>query len=179
MDNKKFKKKVCTIGATRWWSKNTALTKIFENFNNPELGIFVDLLLTLGEITIGSNIKPEARFKTSGLKEGLCKYETVLTAQMYFKIFQKTTPLSKYLQGHGINIMTAYHMLKQTFEDLRKSSRDFSSIVNEANNFVEYTNTKLNEIDDNGLEISNCLPEIRQGKKTRQFIDYESNDESS
>lgn len=96
---------------------------------------------------------------------------------MYLKFFQKTTPLSKYLQGHGINIVTAYHIVKQTFEDLRKISRDFSSIVNATNNFVEYTNTKLNEIDGNELEISNCLPEIRQRKKTRQFIDYESNDE--
>lgn len=30
-------KRVCTIGTTRWWSKDAALTKIFGSFNNPEM----------------------------------------------------------------------------------------------------------------------------------------------
>ena len=65
------KKRVCTIGETRWWSKDASLTKIYCNVNNPESGVFVDLILTLTEIEISSSIKPEARFKASGLKAGL------------------------------------------------------------------------------------------------------------
>lgn len=34
------------------------------------------------------------------LKEGLLKYETILTAQMYLRIFKKTTRLSKYLKNY-------------------------------------------------------------------------------
>lgn len=44
------KKRVCTIGETRWWSIDAFLTKIFGNFYNPAPGICVDLILTLAEI---------------------------------------------------------------------------------------------------------------------------------
>ncbi|KAL4082844.1 hypothetical protein QTP88_029500 [Uroleucon formosanum] len=87
------RKRVCTVGETRW-SKDAS-------FANQNLCI-----------------KSEARFKASGVKAGLCKYEIILTAQMYLRIFEKTTPLFKYLQGKEINIMTAYQMcqLKEEFE---------------------------------------------------------------
>lgn len=47
----------------------------------------MDLILALTEIETSSSIKSEARLKASGLKAGLCKYETILTAQTqeYFK----------------------------------------------------------------------------------------------
>lgn len=81
------KKKVCMISKTRWQSKDASLKKVFGVFNEPESGVFVDLVLTLNEIETNLSITPEVRFKASGLKEGLCKYETILTAQMYLKIF--------------------------------------------------------------------------------------------
>lgn len=55
---------------------------------------------------------------------------------MYLKFFQKTTPLLKYLQNHGVNILSTYKMVKKTLEDLRLSARDFSGIVNADNSFV-------------------------------------------
>ncbi|CAI6370655.1 unnamed protein product [Macrosiphum euphorbiae] len=42
---------------------------------------------------------------------------------MYLRIFKKTTPLSKYLQGHGVNIIAAYQMVKQTLNDLQDCAR--------------------------------------------------------
>lgn len=116
MNNQKFQKKICTIGETRWWSKDAALTKVFGQFNEPKNGLYVDLIPTLDEIENNLGITPDARFKAKNLKEGLLKYETILTAQMYLGIFKKTT-LSKYLQEHGVNIIAAYQMVKQTLND--------------------------------------------------------------
>lgn len=132
------KKRVCTIGETRWWSKEASLTKIFGNFNNPTVGIFVDLIVTLAETN--SSTKSEACFKISELKEGSCKYETILTAQMYLKIFEKTTPLSKYLQDKGINIMTAYQIIKKTLQELRNCACEFSFTKDATDKFIEHTN---------------------------------------
>jgi hypothetical protein len=134
------RKRVCTISETRWWSKDASLTKIFGNFNNSESGIFVDLILTLTEIETSSSIKSEAFFKASGLRAGLYKYETIITAQMYLRIFEKTTPLSKYLQGIGINKLTAYLMVTQILQDLRKCAREFSKTKDAADKFVQHTN---------------------------------------
>lgn len=123
---KNSKKKICTIGETRWWSKDAALTKVFGHFNEPENGLYVDLITTLDEIENNLGITPDARFKAKNLKEGLLKYETILTAQMYLRIFKKTTPLSKYLQGHGVNIIAAYKMVKQTLNDLQDVPVNFN-----------------------------------------------------
>jgi len=176
---KNFKKKICTIGETRWWFKDAELTKVFGRFNEPGDGLFVDLVTTLDEIENNLDITPDARFKTKNLKEGLLKYETILTAHMYLRIFKKSTPLSKYLQGHGVNIIAAYQMVKQTLNDLQNCVRQFHSIKEAANTFVEYTSKKFDEIENNTLEILNELPHnrIRKRKRKRQFTDYESLDD--
>ncbi|XP_029346104.1 uncharacterized protein LOC115034206 [Acyrthosiphon pisum] len=96
---------------------------------------------------------------------------------MYLRIFKKTTPLSKYLQGHGVNIIAAYQMVKQTLNDLQDCARQFQCIKEAANTFVEYTNKKFDEMENNTLEILNELPHIRVRKKKRQFTDYESIDD--
>ncbi|CAI6373200.1 unnamed protein product [Macrosiphum euphorbiae] len=49
---------------------------------------------------------------------------------MYLRIFKKTTPLSKYLQGHGVNIIAAYQMVKQTLNDLQDCARQLQYILN-------------------------------------------------
>ncbi|KAL4143886.1 hypothetical protein QTP88_006140 [Uroleucon formosanum] len=143
------RKRVCTIGETRWC-----------------------------EIETNSSIKSEARFKASGLKAGLCKYEIILTAQMYLRIFEKTTPLSKYHQGKEINIMTAYQMVTQTLQDLRKCTREFSRTKDAADKFVQHTNKMFQKMKNNVIEIANSLPQSRKKKKTKQFHDYEADDDS-
>jgi len=50
MDNQLFEKKICTIGETRWWSKDATLSKVFGHFNEPGNGLYVDLIKTLDEI---------------------------------------------------------------------------------------------------------------------------------
>lgn len=44
------KRRLHIIGETRWWSKHTALSTIFGNFNDPKNGVYVELILILHEI---------------------------------------------------------------------------------------------------------------------------------
>lgn len=135
-------------------------------FNNPNGCLFIELLTTLNVIEKNSTIKPDAKFKAVGLKEGLCKYETVLTAEIYLRIFQKTTSLSKYLQGHGVNIMASYKMVIATLNDLKQIKRDFVSVKEAANTFILWANKQL---DDSDLKVNDHMPQVRKRKKLGNF----------
>ncbi|KAL4126118.1 hypothetical protein QTP88_010347 [Uroleucon formosanum] len=87
------------------------------------------IFTSLEEICENSKIKPEARLKAIGFIEELCKYETILTAQIYLRIFNITTPLSKYLQGHGVNFVAAFQMVNQTLNSLKNINRDFTTPI--------------------------------------------------
>lgn len=109
---------------------------MFGHFKQPEFGLFVELLTTLTEIKNNLSITADARYKAIGLIEGLYKYETILTDQIYLRIFQKTTPLFKCLQGYGVNMMTSYQIFQATLEEFKLDARGFSNVKEAANNFV-------------------------------------------
>ncbi|KAK0150742.1 InaD-like protein [Merluccius polli] len=109
-------RRLSMIGETRWWAKDVALKKIFGSFAKPEQCVYVDVLRTLEVIEAKENLKSSVRVKARGYLESLMRYETVLTAQLFLRIFEVTTPLSKYLQTHGLDILynlltDAYHIL--------------------------------------------------------------------
>ncbi len=81
--------------------------------------------MTLDTIVDDSTQKPTVRAKAKRFIEGLLKYETVLTAQLFLRIFELTSPLSKYLQTRGMDIITSQHLVEGTEEGLRKCVRDF------------------------------------------------------
>lgn len=85
--NKEKNKRICSIGETSWWSKHSALSKVFGHFKHPGSDIFVGLLITLIEIKNNVSITVDDRYKAIELIEELCKYETILTAQIYLRIF--------------------------------------------------------------------------------------------
>jgi hypothetical protein len=126
--------------------------------------LYADLITTLDETENNLGIIPDARFEAKNLK-GLLKYAIILTAQVYLRIFKKTTPLSIYSQGHGVNIIAAYQMVKQTLNDLQDCARQFQCMKKAANTFVEYSNKKFDKMESNTLEILNELPHSRIRKK--------------
>lgn len=75
--------------------------------------------MTLDTIVEDRTQKPTVRAKAKGFKDGLLKYETVLTAQIFLRIFEYNTPLSKYLQTRGMEIFTAQRLVEGTEESLR------------------------------------------------------------
>ncbi len=154
----------CPIGETRWWAKDQALTKVFGCFGKPQDALYVDLLLTLSSIEEDTSMKPTVRVKAKGYIEALLKYETILTAQTFLLIFEHTSPLSKYLQIKGMNILAAQHLVEGTKDSLNKFIREFEGVKVAADEFVIWANQKLQEEDSIEIEVQTALPEKRVRK---------------
>ncbi|KAJ8369227.1 hypothetical protein SKAU_G00092550 [Synaphobranchus kaupii] len=112
-------------------------------------------------------MKPAARVKARGYLEALLRYETILTAQVFLRIFEQTSPVSKYLQTSGMDILTAQCLVMGTKESLRKCARDFDSVRRAADTFVEWANGILQEQQDCEAEVQTALPEKRLRKKKK------------
>lgn len=82
-------RRLSPIGETRWWAKHDALQKIFGHFGKPDDGLFVDVVLTMEAIEKREKEKPAVRAKARGFKECLLKHETVLTAQIFLRVFEQ------------------------------------------------------------------------------------------
>ena len=152
------------IGETRWWAKDHALTKVFGCFGKPSHALYTDVVITMIRIEEDETIKPAARVKARGYLEALLRYETILTAQVLLRIFEYTSPVSKYLQTSGMDILTAQRMVIVTEDSLRKCARDFDGAKRAADTFVEWANDKLSE-QDCEAEVQTALPERRPRKK--------------
>lgn len=170
-------KRLGTIGQTRWWAKDIALSKIFGHFNEQDSSLYIELITTLEEIYTDSNIKSDIRYKSKGLLESLCKYETILTAQTFLRIFKHTTHLSKNLQTLGLDLLQAHRMVTNTISSIKDISRDFSITKEAADKFVQRANIQLESLESN-LIVEDSFPEVRQRKKKRLFS-YESEDTQS
>jgi hypothetical protein len=170
------KKRLNLIGDTRWWAKEAALAKIFGHYDTPTDSLFVELIETLDVIANSPKTPSEAKFKALGLLQGFAKFETVLTAQLFLRIFEVTTPLSKYLQSKDLNLLAAYGMVQETLNTLEQVSRDFNAINQAAQKFTSFINEKL-ETSTVQYEMELKLPERRARQKRRQF-DYEAQHET-
>ena len=106
------------------------------------------------------------RAKAKGLIEGLLRYETVLNAQTFLRIFEQTSPLSKYLQTRGMDI-TAQCLVEGTEEGLRECARDFEGVKCAVDEFVKWANERLQEEEECELVVQTALPERRFRKKKR------------
>lgn len=123
-------------------------------------------MLTLEAIENWEKEKPAVRAKARGFKECLLKHETVLTAQIFLRVFEQTTPLSKYLQSKGMDNLSAHRMVTTTQESLKSIARDFTTVKAAADTFVKWTNEKLEEREDNtDMEVEAALPEKRAKKR--------------
>ena len=110
----KSHRRLSPIGETRWWAKHNALEKVFGHFGKPDNGLFIDAVLTLEAIEQQAKEKPSVRARARGFKEGLLKYETILPAQLFLRVFEQISPLSKYLQTKGMEILSAHRMVTAT-----------------------------------------------------------------
>lgn len=90
MSQDKHHRRLCP---TRWWAKDRALRKVFGCFGNLQGASFFEVLMTLHTIVDERTQQPTVRAKAKRFIEGFSRYETVLTAQMFFCIFEQTSPL--------------------------------------------------------------------------------------
>jgi len=125
-------------------------------------------VLTLAAIEQKANEKPTVRAKARGFKEGLLRFETVLTAQIFLRLFEKTTPLSKYLQTQKMDILSAHRMVSATQESLKSIARDFKTVKAAADTFAKWTNENIEEREEGtDIEVAVALPQKRTKKRSR------------
>jgi len=110
------------------------------SFANPDNCIYVYVILALTAIQEDRTMKTTVRVQERGFVEALLKYEMILTAQTFIRIFEQTSPLSKYLQTQGMDILSAHRMVIATHESLKSMSRDFSSVKAATGKFVLWAN---------------------------------------
>lgn len=111
-------------------------------------------------------MKGNVRTKARGYKEGLLRYETILTAQLFLRIFEHTSPLSKYLQTGGMDILSAHRMVMSTQDALKQIARDFQAVKSAADDFVKWANEKIEEQDEEtDMEVEAALPQKRIKRK--------------
>ncbi|KAK9528098.1 hypothetical protein VZT92_014591 [Zoarces viviparus] len=95
------------------------------------------VLHTLSAIQDGETINATARVNAQDYIGQLMKYETIITAQIFLRIFQVTSPVSKYLQTSGMDILTAHQMVAAAEAELKDMTRDFQSVKTAADKFVQ------------------------------------------
>ena len=138
---KGMRKKLQKVGETRWRSKDAALRNIFGTYDTPEPVRFIVLLRTLPTIRSSKEFDSKVTYEASALYQNW-KFETILTAFFFKRIFQFTTPVSKYLQTQGLDVMTAYRMapslgtsqatIRETFCEMHKRDKEFAeSLIEE------------------------------------------------
>lgn len=162
-------KRLQLIGATRWWSSEKGLTNVMGRKNKPEAGLFVLLVLTL-EFCSGSSITdPKIRSKAQGLLDKFSKYELLVTAHLFMNIFEITTPLSKYLQTKGLDVLQEHKMVQTAINQLKEQAKDFSNIFVQTDAFVSFASSKLREAKSN-IELKTEFA-ARRGRRRRRFFD--------
>lgn len=157
-------RRLTQISETRWSSKDAALRKIFGSFAKPDSALYVELVMTLFKIKQDEHFKPAVRAKAHGCTESLLKYETVLTAHGFFRIFSLTSPLSKYLQTSAMDLVAAHRMVTETHKQLKNYVRDFNKVKEATDTFITWANNRLQSMDSD-MEVQESLPEKRTKKR--------------
>ncbi|KAL4122585.1 hypothetical protein QTP88_014887 [Uroleucon formosanum] len=149
------KKRLQSIGNTRWWSKEVALKHIFGSD-----GMYIDVILVLNSIENSNGFTPEARLKAKTLKNSILDYSTILTAFIYIRIFNIVGPLSKYLQSKGMDLLK------------------FQEMVLMAKRFIDTMSEKLESLETENIDIviETELP-INRSRKRKILSGEKNNDE--
>ncbi|CAH2319437.1 zinc finger MYM-type 1-like [Pelobates cultripes] len=151
-------KRLDKIGTTRWSSKARALRKLCGTYENHSEELYSDLILVLKHVSSSSDFINSVRHEALKLNENLCKFETILAAFTFIRIFDITTPVSDYLQSPALDIMQAWRMVEDATNHLSKISRDFSGVCGSATTFIDHLNEKLAAED---IAISKSFTEHR------------------
>jgi len=91
----------------RWSSRGRALRKLFGSYTDQSSELYSDLLIILQQIIEAPDFKGSDRYEAQKLSENLRKFETILMAFTFIRIFDITTPVSDYLQTSCLDIMQA------------------------------------------------------------------------
>ncbi|KAK7002985.1 zinc finger MYM-type protein 1 [Biomphalaria glabrata] len=101
------------------------------------------MLQTFYDISTSNKFNNDIRYRAKALLDSLTSFEFILTAQLFLKIFEHTTPLSEYLQTTGVDKLRAYKMVQDSINGLNKVDRNVDSIFQAATHFSTFANSEL------------------------------------
>ena len=154
------------IGDTRWTSKYQALEAIIGCFGTLNPQHLVLLLVVLHYIATSEEFEPKVAYEANNLRNHWMNFKVLLVAIVYSRIFQVCTPVSKYLQTNGMDILAALKMVNKTTTMIESIRNEFEDIMKETALFATSTNSSLDETD---LEeqIATELPVKRVRRKKK------------
>ncbi len=174
------KKTLSKINDTRWNSKHTILGKVFGEFGNPENALYVPLVEALFQFANDKDNASIARDKANSYLQKLLKFETIMTAHIYLRIFEISTPLSMYLQSSGLDFMKCNDFVRHFKEKISAFSRDFKKVQNISKKFAESMNVMFEEKNfdvDISVETEFPAKRIQKRKKISDESSLAPNDE--
>lgn len=118
------------IGATRWWSKDKALSSIIDihlysisennEINNSKFVTFLQFLMGI----LRGNCNNATKFMAKTLLEKWSNFETIFIASLILDIFSASTPLSAYQQTKSLNYQQAWSMIVTLKQQILKKRND-------------------------------------------------------
>lgn len=164
------------IGETRWSGKSNAATAIFGKFAEPSSTVFVNLIICLSCISEAENFDSKTRHEAKILLMPFLKFDTILTAFIYLRVFEKVGPLSTYLQTRGLNVLVAFKMVEKAAIALKSQSRQFDDVHDHAIQFARMANAHIIQRTEAILEVETELP-VKRKRKTPMMVHEHTVDE--
>lgn len=138
-------RKLNLIGATRWWSKDKALSSIIQfNETNVKDSRFLLFLHFLLEITSSeSKFDAKTKYTAHTLLQIWSKFEIILTAAIYLDIFTISSPVSKFLQSRSLNYLIAFNMTTNLLNQIKEKRKNGDEIFNKLECFITFRMFKI------------------------------------
>jgi hypothetical protein len=116
---------------TRWSSHASALQTIFNTFD-----AIIDTLHSLESDDASHRV---CNVKANGLMEYLLSEHFVLTGMLFIKIFDMTSPLSKFLQKKNIDLLAAVTYVQNILTRIKNLRTDikFGNLIDQKNKFIQ------------------------------------------
>ena len=166
-------KKLQMICDTRWWSKDNAMQKIFGIVGRPETAMYPKLILALEGVISKCNAT-EVKSKAKAYLEHLLKYETVNVAIIFMRIFQQTSPLSKYLQASGLDVLKAYELVDRCLAELKAIQRYVKTHKHLVDSFITCVTQRMHDC---YSVMEDEFPEHKRKVKRKKMFDESTEEE--
>lgn len=151
------KRRLATIGNTRWWSKEKVLDRIFGDNGT----LYIALIIVLNTIELSESFNSDIQVNTRKFKESRLQFKIILTAFIFINIFKILGPLSRYLQTKDMNLIKAQELVNCALTQLKQIQRHFGDVKLEDDNFINYVNEQFDEKHDMDIFIEKDFPKIR------------------
>ena len=168
------------IGETRWWSKDKALSSIFElpvKITTIEQSRFITFLTFLQSIIDRrAKFDPKTKFLARSLIDNWMKFDVIFTAVLILDLFSITTPVSKYLQSISLDYLRAWKMVDTMLDQLKskRNEQHFLKLYEKTKLFAKKCNEFFsNEAEKDEVHESDADEDGRSAREENFLIELE------